>query len=784
VKNPFLPRIITPAFLGLIALAGGCSEVKNQTHDPVPDMATEEAFDFAWSPPPGPGDGGGGSGGSGGTLTIEPSDPQTLTVTLGQTMPSVQYNAAYNGTPVSVAWTIDRGEVASVVTGPSASTTVAPKGTAGGTVTLTAGFNGAQIKRTIIVNLSGSQNGVDPSNPATQGQIAPSDPTQLNNGGGVGGVGGEGLGGAVGDPATTTALGAPTSDGSAQGLTLLYPYDKTVFPRGMLAPLLMWRWTPGDADAIQISLKNESGSFSWTGQFGRPAILATTGGKFVRHPIPQDVWDAATRSAGGSDKLLVSLVVAKAGVGYGPLTETWTIAAGRLSGIIYYNSYGTKLVQNGSDAAVGGDKKFGGAVLSIHVGDTSPKLAAGNNTPNNNSGCRVCHSVAADGSRLIVQRGDNNYVTSSYYDLTPAGTTEHAPSTNATFPGLTPDGTMALAANGKLIPLPTGAVITPTGLAAVSTGLGTPSFSFDKSKVVFNMTAGPLAGATQKLVVMSFDAATNTFSNNVTVVDNTSSGTGVRPGWPAFLPDGKSVVYHQQTVVGNDGNSDGALHTRSGTKAHIAWTSVADATHVTDLDALNGKGYLPKLPAAVVLTCNADGKVVSTIDADHANDVDLNYEPTVAPVAAGGYVWVVFTSRRMYGNEATIPPFCSDPRGVDLVQNITPKKLWVAAIDLNAAPGSDASHPAFYLPAQELLAGNARAFWALDPCRSDGTSCESGDQCCNGYCQPNGTGGALICSNTPPDTQCSMVSEKCTTPADCCDTANLCINGFCADPIS
>ena len=55
----------------------------------------------------------------------------------------------------------------------------------------------------------------------------------------------------------------------------------------------------------------------------------------------------------------------------------------------------------------------------------------------------------------------------------------------------------------------------------------------------------------------------------------------------------------------------------------------------------------------------------------------LNYEPTVNPVATGGYAWVVFTSRRMYGNVATIPPYCSDPRGVDLVQNITTKKLWV-----------------------------------------------------------------------------------------------------------
>jgi hypothetical protein len=131
---------------------------------------------------------------------------------------------------------------------------------------------------------------------------------------------------------------------------------------------------------------------------------------------------------------------------------------------------------------------------------------------------------------------------------------------------------------------------------------------------------------------------------------------------------------------------------------------------------------------------------VGNIDTSHEDDVNLNYEPTVNPVAGGGYAWVVFTSRRRYAHVATIPPFCSDPRGVDLIDNTTPKKLWVAAVDLNAEPGTDSSHPAFYLPGQELLAGNSRAFWVLDPCRDDGNSCETGDQCCNGFCQPNAEG--------------------------------------------
>jgi hypothetical protein len=168
---------------------------------------------------------------------------------------------------------------------------------------------------------------------------------------------------------------------------------------------------------------------------------------------------------------------------------------------------------------------------------------------------------------------------------------------------------------------------------------------------------------------------------------------------------------------------------------------------------------------------------------NHGDETDLNFEPGVSPIASGGYVWVIFTSRRLYGSVATTDPWQSDPRCYDatVLANATTKKLWAAAIDLNAKAGTDPSHPAFYLPAQELLAGNARGFWALDPCKNDGQTCESGDQCCGGYCEPGGDGG-LICSNSSPNANCSQPQEKCTTAADCCDSSNQCINGFCATP--
>jgi hypothetical protein len=779
------------------ALAGGCGSNEGGATDAGggPDGTSLDSGGVFGGGDSSIGFGGDGSGGSDGnsdvvgTLAISPSALQTITVPVGQTMPMVVYTATLNGSPVSAGWTVDRGDLGTIAAGPSAMATFAPTGMTGGLLNVTAGYNGKVATAQVLVKLTAQQNGSVPSNPPEQAQI-PANVGQLTSGGGVGGVGGEGLGGAVTDPATLAALQSPSSSGTAQKMVFLYPYDKTVWPRGMLAPLLMWDWSIGDADAIRISLATTSGSFSWTGSFGRPPILTTTGKPFVRHPIPQDVWDTATNTAGGPtangmpDELTVSLTVARGGMGYGPITETWPVAPGRLPGIIYYNSYGTQLAQN-LGGAVGGNGQFGGAVLSIHVGDTGPRLVAG--ASGNSAQCRVCHSVAAGGSRLVVQHGDA-YGTSSAYDLTPTGSVEHVMANGATFPGVYPDGSLALSEAAQILPLPNAASPLPAvaGLSSVATDLGTPAFSPDGKLAAFNAMAGPgVTTPAQQVLVMGFNAMTNTFSSPTLVADDTGQPAETRPGWPAFLPDGSSLVFHHQSAAGGDGNGLGALSTRKGAKAQIAWTSTSDSKHVTPLNELNGMGatntvYLPKLSQPINLTCSADGQQVGGINADHGDDVNLNYEPTVLPLGSGGYVWVVFTSRRMYGSEANIPPYCSDPRGVDLIQNITTKKLWVAAVDLGAQPGKDASHPAFYLPAQELLAGNSRAFWVLEPCRHDGQSCQSGDQCCNGYCEPQGDGGALICANTPPNGSCSMLGNKCKSAADCCGTSNSCINGFCA----
>ncbi|HVH47961.1 MAG TPA: hypothetical protein VM925_36755 [Labilithrix sp.] len=708
-------------------------------------------------------------------IEITPAD-QVVTCVSGQPAPTVQFTAKIiaTGQIVPASFTIDRGEIGSVGLTSGLFTAA---GTVGGKARITAVWNGTSTSTSVTVKLKVVENGA--------GTIADAG-TDGGGAGGNGGVGGNGPGGSVETTTINVLKGTPAAD---TGLSLLYPYDQTVWPRGILAPLLMWK--PGaQADYDAVLIRIQEASYEYEGTFAKNAPT------FQNHPIPQHVWKQLLASNQGED-VKVSLVFAKGSAAYGPLEVTWKVASAPLKGIVYYNSYGTRLAKN-YPGAKPDNSKFGGATLGIRGGSTDPVLVAGGDGPQ--SQCRVCHSVAANGSALITQRDTGGKRLFSTYDLknsvetpmTPEG--GDASGTNKySWPAIYPDGTMFLGdssradgshntpnqlyavvssadADGGIAPArqPTALAMNgwPSGFRAAF-----PAFSPDGKNLAFTMYAGA-TGADQKTIgTMTFDKATNTFGPLKEIFRPANSAHTAL--YPAFLPTNDAVVFHVETRYNtrdyggtrSDEDTSAAPNADRGARAELWWATVpaGGGTPVAArLDKLNGLGYLPTGPNA------------------HDDDVTLNYEPTVNPVPSGGYAWVVFTSRRLYGNVATMNPFHSDPRYFDLTNEATTKKLWVAAIDLNAPPGTDPSHPAFYLPAQELLAGNARGYWVVDPCKSDNSSCESGDECCGGFCRPD-QGGKLVCSNVVPS--CAQEFENCKTSADCCNAGSLqCINGRCAVP--
>lgn len=540
----------------------------------------------------------------------------------------------------------------------------------------------------------------------------------------------------------------------------LYPYDQTVFPRSLIAPVLQWQEPSAGADAVFIHMHSMYLDY----KICMPLTEA------MRVQIPQGAWDAAgAQSIGRSDPLTVDVVLNSGGAATKLETRTFKFALADLKGAIYYNTYNSLLAAN---AGI-----IGGVVMRILPSEPTPDVFATATGPGE---CIGCHAVSADGSRMVAEThtsGGAQEGPSRSFDLTAVGTGVEPPPLRtdlrrAGFSGVYPDGSVYVT-TGRAEPGPLGGPSFGGGATVVTgtfgpeetklfdtnsgqeiTGSGVhpyaymPSFSSDGSEIAFNkMDTSGTSGHT--LAVMDFDRASNAFSG----IRDIFSDSMRFPAWPFFMPDVVSTQEENMIVRGKrvlfalGNNADfvtAGLSFGTIAESDLWWVDVDTGTAAA-LDRANGfdngQLYLPHGMA----------------------DAHKSFVPTVSPVAAGGYFWVFFTSRRSYGNLMVVDQAANAPEA---------KKIWVAAIDIDADPGSDPSHPAFYLPNQELESGNIRAFAALEPCRENGAMCESGIDCCCGFCLEG------LCGCRPED-KCAELDERCETAADCCNPVAACIGGFC-----
>jgi hypothetical protein len=727
-----------------------------------------------------------GSGGTGGlpvsSLAISPQNPvldvtvvdgMVTSVKLGNVVENpLTFTATEGGSPVQATWSLDRGELGALV---AASGAFTPSANVAGTGKVTATFGSDQATTTLTVSLHVTQNGAPANEPPNTGN----------------GVGGNSLGGAV-PPSVQGQLASmsQTPPVAASDLAWLYPYDQTVWPRGVLAPLLQWQTSHAAVTAVYVHLSEAGYDFQGT--------YDVTGLATQNQPVEATTWTQALNSNTG-DKLHVDLKIYAGGTVYGPVSEDWIVAPGLLTGTVYYNSYNSQIPMKPANAPAGAY----GAVLSIQPGAQSPGVAI----PSTNAACHVCHTVSADGSTIVMQGPSYKNQDPPTLDRTTVFSLKTQQQTAYFADGTSnqnkfdwgavyPDGTMAVAnsgdgfhhysGNSDLFSLADGSTIPSTGFEGVVNQAVTPVFSPDGRHLAFSFLSGPGSASVQPsalhtLALLDFDCGapsgsvtctsggTYTFSN-LRLLDSDMTRY---VGWPSFLPDSSAVVFQSTYKATSSGGSN--LYTWGGAEAEVWYVPAPAAGAPTPaavpLYALNGfdatgKSYLPTIP----------GTHGTEPTLNRPLDTVLNYEPTVNPIASGGYFWVVFTSRRAYGNVLTGDPWADESSGTP--QPFT-KKLWVAAVDINPTPGKDPSHPAFYLPGQELLAGNARGYWVVDPCKADGQSCQTGSECCGGFCQ-QGDGGALVCGSMTT-TGCSGDFDKCTTTADCCAGEGLvCINGHCA----
>ena len=220
------------------------------------------------------------------------------------------------------------------------------------------------------------------------------------------------------------AVASLTAGGTASAARWLYPYEGTVFPRGMLAPTLMWDGVQGDVVYVHIS----AALFDYRG------CLRVTGPQQLQ--LPQDVWKkAGDQTLGPKAPFTVEVTVQGASGAVGPMHTEIVIAQATLKGSIFYNSYVSQ-------------SAFAGSVYRIPPGGNAEVFLGGD------SGCYGCHSVSANGTHLIASYGGDPGASYALSPMTSPNPSMSALAPQPSFVGLSPDGAVyvnsALPATGRV----------------------------------------------------------------------------------------------------------------------------------------------------------------------------------------------------------------------------------------------------------------------------------------------------------------------------------------------
>jgi hypothetical protein len=374
-------------------------------------------------------------------------------------------------------------------------------------------------------------------------------------------------------------------------LALVYPYNKTVFPRGLRGPIVQWNGG-NQADIYYVHAIAPTFEFEGWSTVPPPSRYDFPG-------APLEVWRKLTDSTVGD--IQVAIQRYDGVTAYLPSEQLWTIADANLTGTIYFWE-----VNNGN-------------VVRIKPGDLAPE-----NFLQKPAGvaCVACHSVSKDGSRIVA---------SFHGGYSPWGTFEagtgaslYSSGLSSGFQAISPDGAHVLwrhwndGAFSSTGYLSLSTYDNAAELAQLNPGGGAPShpaWSTDGQKIAFSVrTDGNGLDFTQStLWVTDVDLVVPSFSNTKMIVANDAQRPCVT--FPTFSPDSQWIAFERSTQA----RSRGALSQ--------IWLTNNDGSVQMALDATNGVG------------------MITGDDQLHAS-----YEPTFMPVSAGGYFWLVIVSERKYGN--------------------------------------------------------------------------------------------------------------------------------------
>ncbi|MBS2017523.1 MAG: hypothetical protein JST00_31870 [Deltaproteobacteria bacterium] len=595
--------------------------------------------------------------------------------------------------------------------------------------------------------------------------------------------------------------------------TVLYPYDKTMFPLGLSAPLVMWKRAGASAaKAVRITLRfPETGpaTFRWS------AVIAEGS---LRYQIPQSAWTAFEQTAKGSTGVIELTRIDSANKLQSTVSTRVDLATANLRGRIYYTYYG-------GSSGVRTVLPYGGAAPEDPFKPLLP------------SNCGVCHSVSASGNKLVTasEGGPSRSVGYNTFGISninadgtltalhagPAGTGD---SRGLSYAAITRTGTYALLGknfwgnvnNGggvaspgsagpafQIFQLPTspGAATDVSnagfGGSGQAWGLGgaspvqmyAPAFSPDNTRLVYvnaDATAdasGATAASRQGITYMQFDETAKRFHSRKRIVSTTATGTPADSyvRWPTWETDSRSIIFQSSPKTVDDGFNWYGGMLPSGCCGRI---KVEGKLWSIDSGPIGGS---PSAPVALAKVNQGLG-AASPLG---TNDTNRSYQPTMLGVPAGGKRWMVFTSVRAYGNLVNTGTGAIAPM---------PNKLWVAAIDDETSGTTDRSHAPFFLPNQDVSASaiNERGYWSVDACKPPdvpSSTCAGSEECCgyNPAAPASSTAQCIVDQplSSPPSFHCKSSStsacvplaSSCTTDTSCCGfPTNRCVSGSCQAP--